>query len=240
MKNILYSILLISSICSAQFTVTDLDGNSIENNSEIVFNSVANSEAELKFKTLNTSTTTLDIRVRCLSITNAVGTGFQLCYGGLCYDNIEVGGTYPDFQNIIAPGQDNGNADYFKNNFAGDGTSDQIYLFRVFARDLDGNPVGETVNFTYRYSPNLSFNSFEQLSNLGINLKNTVSNDIFEVESSIQGSVDVFSLTGQKLLSRDFQQESFSLDLSPLNASYYLLVFTNKNGGSATIKVLKK
>uniref|UniRef100_UPI00404A6C75 T9SS type A sorting domain-containing protein n=1 Tax=Flavobacterium sp. TaxID=239 RepID=UPI00404A6C75 len=60
------------------------------------------------------------------------------------------------------------------------------------------------------------------------------------MESSIQGNVAVFSLTGQKLLARDFQQESFSLDLSQLNASYYLLTFTNKNGGSATIKVLKK
>lgn len=241
MKKIKYILLLISSVCFAQFNVTDLEGNIIENGTQFNYDQISNAEAKLKFKTVNTSDATIDIRVRCTGITNTDGIGFQLCYGGLCYDNVEVNGVYPNFQNIIAPGQDNGPSDYFLNNVAGNGTDDLIYSFRVFALDLDGNVVGQSVNLTYRYSPEpLSINSFQALSNLGINLKNTIAESSFEIQSSVQGTVNIFSLNGQLVQTIGFQEGNFSIDLSAYQTTYYLLNFATTDGKTATIKVLKK
>lgn len=240
MKKILHLLLFVSAFSYGQFNVTDLDGNIIPNNAEFVFSSYGDAAAKLKFKTVNTSNANLDIRVRSLSILNTNGVGFQLCYGGLCYDNISAGGTYPDFQNIIAPGQDNGNADYFVNNVPGDGVNDLIYSFRVFAFDMNGTPIGDVVNITYKYSPNLSNNSFESLSNLGIDLKNTVSQNVFEMTTTVKANVQVFSLAGQKLRSNSVEVGSSSLDLSGLQSAYYILNFTTSEGKSASIKVLKQ
>jgi hypothetical protein len=241
MKKITYLLLIITSFCFAQFNVTDLEGNIIQNNSEITFNEFNVEDAKLKFKTVNTAENSLDIRIRCTGITNADGNSFQLCYGGLCYDNVAVNGIYPDFQNIIAPGQDNGISDYFLNNFGGNGNTDLIYSFRVFAFDLEGNVVGQSINLSYRYSPEpLSNDSFEQLSNLGINLKNTISQGLFEVQSSTKGAVSVFSLNGQLVQNVDFQEGNFTIDLSAFQSNYYLINFATNDGKTASIKVLKK
>ena len=240
MKKILYSILLITSMSYAQFNVTDLQGNIIPNNSEFVFNVFNSESAKLKFKTVNTSNADLDIRIKCTSITNANGVGFQLCYGGLCHDNVIVGGVYPDFQNIIAPGQDNGPADYFVNNTQGSGTLDLIYSFEIYAQDMSGFPVGNIYNITYKYSQNLSSDSFETLNNLGINLKNTVSQSVFEISSQVSADVQVFSLTGQKLQSSQIEAGNSSVDLGNLGTSFYVLHFVTADGKSASVKVLKQ
>lgn len=238
MKKILYTLLLVTSISFAQFNVTDLQGNIIENNSEFAFNVYNSEAAKLKFKTVNTSNIDLDIRVKCTNITNANGVGFQLCYGGLCHDNVIVGGVYPDFQNIIAPGQDNGPADYFVNNVTG--SAEMIYSFEIYALDLSGFPVGDVFNLIYKYNANLSSDSFEQLTNLGINLKNTISEGLFDVQSSTKGSVNVFSLNGQLIQNIDFQENNFIIDLSAFQSNYYLINFATNDGKTATIKVLKK
>jgi hypothetical protein len=238
MKKILYTFLFFTAFSYAQFNVTDLQGNIIENNSEFVYNTYNDESAKLKFKTVNTSQIDLDIRVKCTSITNANGVGFQLCYGGLCHDNIISGGIYPDYQNIIAPGQDNGPADYFVNNVTGN--DEMIYTFEIYALDMSGFPVGNVFNLTYKYNANLSSDSFEQLSNLGINVKNTVSQGLFDVHSSAKGSVNIFSLNGQLVQSFDFQEGNFGIDLTAYQSNYYLINFLTNDGKSATIKVLKK
>jgi hypothetical protein len=240
MKKLLLTLLLASTIGYAQFNVTDLQGNVVANGTELVFNTFNTEAAKFKFKTVNTSNADIDIRVRCTGLTNSDGVGFQLCYGGLCHDNVVVGAVYPDFQNIIAPGQDNGPADYFVNNVPGVGDQDLIYTFEIYALDMSGFPIGELFNLSYRYSPTLSLNGYEQLSNLGVNLKNTISTDLFDFQTTTSGKVDVISLTGQKLMSQNFQVGNFTLNLGNLNTSYYLLVFSTNSGASAAVKVLKK
>jgi hypothetical protein len=115
-----------------------------------------------------------------------------------------------------------------------------VYTFEIYALDMSGFPVGNVFNLVYKYNANLSSDSFEQLSNLGINLKNTISQGLFEAQTSISGAVSVFSLNGQLVQNVDFQEGNFTIDLSAFQSNYYLINFATNDGKTATIKVLKK
>jgi hypothetical protein len=159
-----------------------------------------------------------------------------LCYGGSCFDSVALNGVYPDYPNPLAPGQSNpSQGDHFVNfNLGTGGVMD--YVFSVYALGSEANAI----TFTYRYVPNLSVNTLEGLSNLGISVTNTVVADDFLFSAAAKGNLSLYNLNGQLVKELNFTEGSQNINLSNLNTSIYIARFTNAEGISSNVKIIKQ
>ncbi len=242
-KKLLLSIAfcVLFNISNAQFTVNKLDGTPFLNNEVIEFTSHSTTASELKFVVNNTSTENLDFKIRCMDLVNTTGNNFQLCWAGECLPDVSLGVVYPvGYQNIInAGGNTQGFGDNFKNFSPGDGVNYPMdFSFRFFARDLNGNNVGNPFNLTYRYQGPLSLEQKDKLNLMGVKVLNTYVNNFVGLE--IQKNVDysLINIQGQKMLSGNLDSNS-NLDLSAFQTGIYFLTFNNTEGLSDSIKIYK-
>lgn len=231
--SLLFSLLFLNSFAQVEFKKSD--GTMITNGMIIPFETTG-STAYLNFRVKNISTTPQDIKIKCISLVNATGTNFELCYGGSCFDSVAINGVYPDYPNPLAPGQSNpSQGDHFVNfNLGTGGVMD--YVFSVYALGSEANAI----TFTYRYSPNLSVTSLQGLTDLGISNLNTVVSTDLSFTSSNKGNVILFNLNGQLVKELNFSEGSQILNLSNLNTSIYIARFTNSEGVTSNVKIIKQ
>lgn len=236
--------LLLSLILNAQISVTKHDGTPILNGDIISYNVATDPGSYLKFYVHNNSTTNAAItKVKFVSATNYDGTGFQLCYGSVCVDNasLVIGQSYPNNGFTIPPGGQNGNFDYLLNTNTGNGVNYPMDLvFKFYTVNSFGAEIGSPINFTYRYDPSLSNASFIKLSELGVQLKNTLVESNLELTTTKNVTLELFDINGKKVYSELLNSGSQSIDLSSLASNIYLLNITNEDNKTETIKIIKK
>lgn len=244
-KIIILSFIVLSVNIQAQFTLTKVGTTTqILNNDVFVYNTVGNSAAELKFKINNQTAAPINIKIRCVSISNADGTGMQFCFNGTCISDVVANTNYPTdnpyYAQIPAMGN-NGNFDHFRNDNTGDGTSVQNYVFKFFQVDNLGNEIGNnSITITYRYTPVLSSTNFS-LSNLGIQLKSNVVDNQLEINSDKNDiKVKVIDLNGKQVNDLQLSSSINFINVNNLKQGMYLLNFIDTNGQSATTKFVKK
>jgi hypothetical protein len=244
MKKIILSVLLsvlLSSFLNAQYTVNKIDGTAFVNNEIIEFTTSNSSAAELKFVVNNTGTENLDFRIRCMNLVNNTGFNFQLCFGYDCFSSVSIGVIYPDYQVIVNAGENRtGLGDNLKNFNPGDGANYPMdYSFRFFTKNLAGTVVGENLNITYRYQGPLSIEKRDKLNLMGIKVLNTVVNEFVGLEIQKSANYYLVNLQGQRI-SSGILTNNTNLDMSSLQSGIYLLNFSNEEGLSDTIKIVKK
>ncbi len=232
---------LISFVMNAQFEVKRIDGTPFTNGEVIEFTSYGNTTAELKFLVYNNATQNLDFRIRCMDLVNATGTNFQLCWGYECIPDVAVGGTYPNYQNIInAGGSTFGLGDSFKNFNAGDGANYPMdHTFRFLTRDLNGANVGSTFNITYRYQGPLSIDQKDKLNAMGIKVLNTQVDNFIGLEISKKIDFELINLQGQ-IINKGVLENNTNLDMTSTQTGVYILNFQNEEGLTDSVKIYKK
>ena len=109
-------------------------------------------------------------------------------------------------------------------------------VFSVYALGFESSAI----TFTYRYDSTLSLINLEDLSSLGIYVKNTVVSDEFSFTAANKGSVTLFNLNGQLVKELNFSEGSQTINLSNLNTSMYIARFTNAEGVSSNVKIIKQ
>ena len=227
------SFLFLTSFAQVEFKKSDC--TIITDGMVIPFETVG-SAAYLNFRVKNISTTPQDIKIKCISLVNATGSNFELCYGGSCFDSVAVNGVYPDYANPLAPGQSNpAQGDHFVNFNVGTGGI-MDYVFSVYALGSEANAI----TFTYRYAPNLSVSTLEGLTNLGISVTNTVVADDFLFSAAAKGNLALYNLNGQLVSELNFTEGAQAINLSNLNTSMYIARFTNAEGVSSNVKIIKQ
>lgn len=239
MKKIIYlATLLAVFTLQAQITVTKHDGTPITDNQIITYNSTAYNLAALEFYVHNNSATSTRVLIECVSMTNADGTGFELCFGNECLAAVAPGEIYPSAPVTIAAGGTNGNFDHFYNSNPGNG---QImdFVFRFYQVDLGGNQVGNTITFTYRYNPNLAVNSFSALSSMGVQLASTTMTNNLELTAAKNMQLELIDLAGKTVSTHAIQTGNNQLSVAQLSAGVYIARFTTNEGASGTIKLIK-
>ena len=237
-----FLILLFCSVSFAQLSVTDLQGNPIVDGSTYDYDTTVFEDAKIKYVISNSSTTeTINALIEVVSITNADGTNCQLCVQPLCFFSINAGQTYPNTPIILAPGANNGSNDYFSNQNPGDGVNyPMTYVLRFFTVDANGNEVGSDITITYNYTPeNFSTRNFD-LSDLGIDMENTVVRDYLYLNTESPVSVKVYDLTSKLIKDIQLKNGRNSVEFSSLNAGYYFAQFTDEKNRTATVKILKQ
>lgn len=240
---LLLSVLFLNfAFAQSQMTVTKIDGTPITDGSLIAFGSTDITTATLGFFVRNNSNTDIDVRIKCISLTGT-GMGMQLCFGGLCYNNVIAGNSYPAFPVTIAPGQTNTAFDHFYNSNADTGGATmKDYTFKFFQVDTNGVEVGNSVTFTYRYNPTLSVNkvtAFDQLENIGVNLKSNVLGNALLIDASKTNELTIYDLNGKLIMTETLILGANTVDVSNLSKGMYILNFKNEDGKSASLKAIK-
>lgn len=240
---LLLSVLFLNfAFAQSPMTVTKIDGTPITDGSLIAFGSTDITTATLGFLVHNNSNADIDVRIKCLSLTGT-GAGMQLCFGGLCYNNVIAGNSYPAFPVTIAAGQTNTQFDHFYNsNTDTGGATMKDFTFKFYQIDANGIEVGNSVTFTYRYNPTLSVNNpttFNQLENIGVNLKSNVLENTMSIDALKNIELMIYDLNGKLIISEKLKSGANTVDVFYLNKGMYMLTFKNEDGKSASLKAIK-
>ena len=237
-KYLLFSLLLAAFSVNAQsqYSIVDGDGNPINDGDIIATNSNQEDDA-LKFFVTNDSGATLRSTIEYVS--SDVGGNFQVCYGGQCYDPVEIGNSYPpvNVPQVIEPGATTGQGNkMFYNEVASPQLSNHV--FRFYLLDDNGNDIGGDLTITYRYDPDLGLDAVQ--SQLGITLESTVVKNNITLTSQEEATMEVFDINGRLMQTNTITTGSQNIDISVLSSQLYIVSFEGTNGRTQSVKVLKK
>ena len=238
MKKILLLLTLIFTafIMNAQYEVEDQFGNEIIDGMVVEFSDYGVSNASLNFFITNTGPDEIYMRIEFVSAVNATGAGFELCFGQ-CYIDLVVGQTVPPAPQFvtIAPGETTPEGNHFANTL--DGTDIKDYVFRFYETDSEGNDIGNSLSFTYRYDPTLGVNDVNELD---ISVASTVIFNDMQVNAVEELNMEIYNLQGKLVRSEKINIGQQLINMSNLSSQMYIVKFSNDEGASKTIKVVKK
>ncbi len=232
---------LVSFLSFSQVSLKKLDGTPINDNDIIVFSELTDPESYLGLKIFNSSNQNITVKIKVVSIENSNALNLQLCISPICVPEIAVGNSYPTDGSIIPANGRNGNFDHFINMNSGIVAGQNVnYVFKLYMVNSTNIEIGNSVTFTYRYTPALSTSDFSQLASIGINLKSTTAVNSLEFTSIDAVSSEIYDLTGKQVFfNKEMKVGNQSIDVSNLSSNIYLAQFTTLNGKKATIKFIK-
>ena len=243
MKNLkLLSICLFSVFGFSQMTLKKLNGSPINDGDVLTFSSVTDPDNYLGLKIYNNSPNIMRVKAEVVSITNADGTGIQLCFGNVCVSSISPGFSYPTNNPASIPAQGvNGNFDHFLNENTGINSNQNVeYILRFYQLDSNGLEIGNSVTFTYKYLSTLANNSFTNNQNTDVKLKSNIVNNSLEIDVLKNINTKIFDSNGKLLIDKNLVQGSQSIDISNLTNGVYFLSIYNDENKNTTIKFIKK
>jgi len=239
MKKITFLALLVSGSLFAQlpYTVEDADGNMINDGDVLEFGSFEAPESKHDFFVNNETSDPINVKIEFVSAINADGSLFELCWG-LCYTEITVGGDYPlgnDWVTIDGNGQSLPGNHFYNQSDGGGSPID--YVFRFHMVDGGGADIGENLSITYRYDPALGIGD-NQLDN--VNLVSTVVRNQLDVQTQEELTATVYSIQGKVVANGRVAAGGGQITLGSLASQPYIVVLTNNQGVSKTIKFVKR
>ncbi len=241
-KLLLLSVFGAVAIANAQYTVTDDNGNVLQDGDIIEFGSLEQPAADYNFfVTNNNPTDEIYSRIEYISQTNATNPHFaELCYGFVCYYEIQLGTTTPPMNiepMIIPVGHTTGLGNHLYSNDPGNGQGnvDFVFAFRQY-EDVAGTiQTGESITFTYRYNPALSV---DKVSKVNLSLISTVVTDQLTMDVNEPVQVQVYDMQGKLVKQANLEVGRQTVDVSNLSGQQYIVQFTNQGGAKKTSKVI--
>jgi hypothetical protein len=242
MKFILVSILsLVSLMTFSQVSLKKLDGTVINNGDVLNYSQITEPDCYLGLKIYNSSSANILVKIKVVSVVNSDASNLQLCINPVCVSNLIIGAAYPSDGSVIPANGQNGDLDHFLNNNGGIVPNQNVdYVFKLFMIDENEVEVGNSITFTYRYSPNLSTSDFNQLAAIGVQINSTVATNALEFTSTAAIVTTIYDLNGKVVVSTESTSGNQAIDVSNLSASIYLARFTTLDGNYKTIKFVKK
>ncbi len=240
LKLLLLTLMGSVAIANAQYTVTDINGNELNNGDVLEFDVQGyGTEANWEFFVTNDNPSeTIYTRIEFVDAVNATGEFFELCYALQCYTDLSVGFTIPTAPEVfpIAVGETTGQGNHFLNADPGNGTDTLDYIFAFHQYEADGvTEIGTPLTFTYRYSPTLGVNE-----NTVVNLKvqSTVVTDQLVLDVNEPVSMLVYDLRGRIVKQARFETGRQEVNMSDLSAQAYIVQFQNEKGATQTTKIV--
>jgi hypothetical protein len=231
---------LYSLVAFSQLTLKKTDGTVINDGDVLVYNSIAEPTNYLGLKIYNSLSEDVYVKIKVVSFPDGQGSNLQLCIDPICVNNLVMGNSYPSFGSTIPANGENGNSDHFLNSNAGDGINSLDYVLKLFRVDENNAEVGNSITFTYRYTPNLSNTDFNQLATLGIQLKSTLVKNNLELQVTKPVSANIYDVNGKLIVNQSLVTGDNSIEASKLASGLYILSLTTNEGKKATVKIIKE
>ena len=243
-KLLVLSVLGSITLANAQYTVTDDNGVVLNDGDVIEYGTLAYPDASYDFFVTNDNPTDeIYTRVQLVSATNNSDATFeQLCYGDLCYFDVEMLQFVPPMNAspvAIPVGRTTGMGNHFYNNDPGNSADpvDFVFSFRQY-QDADGTvEIGTPLTFTYRYNPSLGV---ETNNSINLTIQSTVVSDqlVLTVNEPVQ--MWLYDLQGKLVKRAAFESGNQVVNVSDLSAQIYIAQFENTEGGKMATKILIK
>ena len=231
---------LFSLASFSQLTLKKLDGTVINDGDVLTFSHTEEPANYLGLKIYNSLEEDINVKIKVVSFPLGLGSNLQLCIEPICVNNLISGNSYPSFGSTIPANGQNGNADHFMNFNTGDGVSNLDYVLKLFRVDENNVEVGNSITFTYRYTPPLSTSTFNQLANAGIQLKSSVIKNIIDLQVAKQATATIYDLNGKIVVTQSLLLGENSIEASNLASGLYLLNFKTNEGKEVTVKIVKE
>lgn len=241
-KTLLFLGLVLAAFsANAQFEVRDKSDDSIVTDGQTISFSEAgcgySDPCNWKFKVTNTSTENIYMRIFVDNLVGTDGSLFQLCFAGVCLNNVTLNSGYPNTAAMIAPGATNSAGNNFWNQNAPTTTTPMSWSLRFQAFNASGTAIGTPLNVTYNFDPSLSINE-SSLATLNVYPTNT-KNEL-NVNSNENLTADFYDLLGKNIKQVNIVSGDNTIDISDLSAQPYIIRFTNEEGNSIIKKIVKQ
>ena len=221
---------------NAQFSMTTIDDQPIENGQTFTFNTTTEEDAKVGFLVHNESDALILMKAEVIELIGSDGSEFELCFGGSCYYSISQGLIMPQSPVAIQPGAIQGMFDHMWNkNTSSPYMSAKIKFFMI---DTFGAEVGEPLIVNYIYNENLGVQDIEQA--VKSQVQNTIIKDILMLDLHENSTINIYSVSGKLIKATKANQGKLNLNLSNLNKGQYIVVVNSASGKTASTKVLVK
>ena len=234
-KIFLYSIvffcsLLLKSQNEFAFVIESEDGELVQNNEVLEFNSVQYPNASYTFFVRNLTSESINVRAEVLNISGTDGSMMEFCFGE-CYFGLDLNTPYPINSFVtIEPGETQTSiGDHFFNQDPGDGTNPVSFQFRFYMVDNDGNEVMSIPELmtdyfvTYQYQAQ----SFSLNENFSENIQLYLNQKILTITAPSEYTVSLFDISGKNILTTQLNEGINSIDVSYIDNGIYILKFND-------------
>lgn len=238
-KLLFMSLILGSFIANAQFTVTDNSTSNLVTDGQTLEFSEAGcgyiDPCNWKFAVTNTSSENIYMRIFVDDLVNTDGSNFQLCFAGVCLNNVNLNSGYPNTAAMIAPGATNSAGNNFWNQNDPSTTTPMSWTLRFQAFNSLGTPIGTPLSVTYNYVPSLSVDESELTA---VEVFPTHVKNKLNVSSNEELTAEFYNILGRRVKQTTVSSGRSTIDVSKLASQLYLVRFTNKAGKSLVKKII--
>jgi hypothetical protein len=232
---------LINSQNEHAFIIESEDGEILENNQVLEFNSVQYPNASYVFFVRNLTSESINVRAEVLNISGTDGSMMEFCFGE-CYFGVDLSIPYPLNSFVtIEPGETQTSVgDHFFNQDPGDGTNPVSFQFRFYMVDDEGNEVMSIPELmtdyfvTYEYQAQ----SFSLDENFSENLQLYLNQKILSIISQSEYTISLFDISGKNILTTKIKQGVNSIDVFNIADGVYILKFNDDLDRSYFRKIL--
>lgn len=240
-KIIILALFAFSSTLQAQIVSFTGNGEEITEGQTFTYNTTNERVAKLNLLATNLSDTAINLKLKANSVSEPSDLNIQFCFGGECYSNIVNGSTVPSGVSgvTLQPGQSNTQEDHFWNANPGNGTDPVTYSISLIQVDNSGAEIATLRTFNYVYSATAGTTDFSALQNMGITVRNTVVNSLFEVNANQDASLQLININGQVVKTAAVKTGAQAIDLSGVASAVYFARFTTAQNKTAQIKIVK-
>ena len=239
-KLLFLTIILMSYMAFAQFEVKRETSGTIINDGDVI--SFAESgcsfgdPCNMKFSVTNNSSEAIYMRIFVDELEGTDGSNFQLCFAGVCLNNVSLNAGYPANPAMIASGATNVAGNSFWNQNASSTTAPMSWTFRFQSFDVAGNEIGTPLTMTYNFDVNLSIDDAE-LNTVAV-FPMVVKNEL-NVTTTSHLSAVIYDLLGKKIKQFSLEAGVNVINVSGLSSQPYIVLFTDDEGRQTTKKIMK-
>ena len=236
-----FSTLFVNSQNEFAFVIESEDGEILDNNQVLEFNSVQYPNASYTFFVRNLTSEAINVRAEVLNILGTDGSMMEFCFGE-CYFGLDLNTPYPLNSFVtVEPGETQTSiGDHFFNQDPGDGINPVSFQFRFYMVDNDGNEVMSIPELmtdyfvTYQYQAQ----SFSIGENFSENLQLYLNQKNLTITVSSEYTISLFDISGKNILTTQLNEGINSIDVSNIVDGIYILKFYNDFNKSDYRKIL--
>ena len=238
-KLLFLSFILVSFISQAQFEVKDQSDNStVTDGQSFGFADAGcgyNDPCNWKFSVTNTTTDPIYMRIFVDNLTNTDGSNFQLCFAGVCLNNITLNSGYPNTAAMIASGATNSAGNNFWNQNPPATTTPMSWTLRFQAFDAGGVEIGTPLSITYNFDPSLSI---EDSTLTSVDVFPTQVKNELNISSNEDLTAEFYDILGKKVKQTSVTSGESIINVSDLSPQLYIVRFTNDLGKTLVKKII--
>ena len=183
-------------------TVEDLDGNTLNDNQILQFDTLEYPDASFTYKVRNNTSETIRVRVEVESFSGTDGSMMELCFGE-CYFGVTQGQSYP-INNAqpfvyIGPGETQiADGDHFFNSDPGDGNIPVEYTFRFYISDENGDGVVSQAELQTDYTIGYYYSSTLSVTDVNdTNFQISYNSKLLNIISPTDCKLEIFDIQGK-------------------------------------------